>query len=213
MPCQPAHRSPGQRHRPTSGTPQAQAATNRLLYTYALPLLHQSADTGDTWGARLLAELLAKRGEVDAAITVLRTHAEAGDSTAADRLAKWGDVDTLQARAEAGDTTAARLLAKLLAERGEVDALQARAEAGDTTAARLLAKLLAERGDVDALQARAEAGDTTAARLLAKLLAERGEVDAARCVLMPATPGPPTSSPSCSPTGAMPKCFCSMKYK
>jgi hypothetical protein len=34
-------------HHPTDATRLAQAATNRLLYTYALPLLHQSADAGD----------------------------------------------------------------------------------------------------------------------------------------------------------------------
>jgi predicted negative regulator of RcsB-dependent stress response len=162
-------------HNPTDATRLAQAATNRLLYTYALPLLHQSADTGDPTAAYRLADLLAKQGDVDA----LQARTDAGDTTAAEvlaeLLAEQGDVDALQARADTGDTTAAEVLAELLAEQGDVDALQARADTGDTMAAYRLADLLAKQGDVDALQARA---DTGAAYRLADLLAEQGDVDA-----------------------------------
>jgi predicted negative regulator of RcsB-dependent stress response len=177
-------------HNPTDATRLAQAATNRLLYTYALPLLHQSANTGNPTATHQLADLLAKRGEVDPAITILRTRAEAGDTLAASRLAdllaKQGDVDTLQARAKAGDPMAAYRLADLLAKRGEVDPaitiLRTHADAGDTLAAYQLAELLAERGEVDPaitiLRTHADAGDPTAAHQLAALLAKRGDGDA-----------------------------------
>jgi hypothetical protein len=73
--------------------------------------------------------------------------------------------------ADAGDETAAQRLADLLAERGDLDELRARADAGDGTAALRLADLLAERGDLDELRARADAGDRFAAQRLADLMA------------------------------------------
>ena len=51
--------------------------------------------------------------------------------------------------ADAGDGTAAQRLADLLAERGDLDELRARADAGDGTAASRLADLLVARGDLD----------------------------------------------------------------
>ena len=49
----------------------------------------------------------------------------------ADLLAKRGDLDGLRARADAGDGAAASRLAELLAERGDLDGLRDRADAGD----------------------------------------------------------------------------------
>ena len=162
-------------------------AENRLLYRYAIPLYRRCADVGDTDAAWRLADLLARRGDVDGAVQVLRARADAGDTGAAWRLAELlaerGDVDGLRARADAGDTDAARRLAGLLAERGDVDGLRGRADAGDADAARRLAELLAERGDVDGLRGRADTGDTDAARRLAELLEKRGDVDGAVQVL------------------------------
>ena len=116
--------------------------------------------------------------------------------------------------ADAGDGTAARRLADLLAERGDLDGPRRSCAPGPTPATglppggwpscwpsaatwtgcapgptpatgtppRRLAELLAERGDLDgrSLRARADAGDRIAARRLAELLAERGDLDGLR---------------------------------
>ena len=147
--------------------------------------LRARADAGDRRATSRLAELLAERGDLDEAAQILRTQADVGDGAAAWRLAAWrlawrGDLDGLRARADAGDRTAAEKLAELLAWRGDLDGLRARADAGDRAAAEKLAELLAERGDLDGLRARADAGDRTAAWRLAHLLAERGDLDGLR---------------------------------
>ena len=101
--------------------------------------------------------------------------------------------------AEAGDGTAALRLAELLTERGDLNEaaqihdravriLRAQAEAGDGAAASRLAELLTERGDLNEaaqihdravriLRAQAEAGDGAAASRLAELLTERGDLN------------------------------------
>ena len=154
----------------------ADSARSRLLYRYAIPL-YRHAGAGDEGAARHLAELLARRGDLDE----LRARADAGDALAAfllaELLAECGDLDELRARADAGDTIAAQLLTKVLAERGDLDELRARADAGDVDAAMQLAELLAERGDLDELRARADAGDVLAAMRLGSLSAERGDLD------------------------------------
>ena len=64
----------------------------------------------------------------------------------AELLARRGDLDRLRARVDVGDEYAAWHLAALLAERGDLDELRAQADAGDGAAAVQLAELLARRG-------------------------------------------------------------------
>ena len=162
----------------------ARSAEGRLLYRYAIPLYRLAADAGDRYAAGL-ARLLARRGDLDEAIQIMRARANAGDESAARELAgllaKRGDLDELRARADAGHWGTAERLARLLAKRGDLDELRARADAGHWGSARELARLLAERGDLDeAIQImRAWAGDARAAARLADLLAERGDLDEA----------------------------------
>ena len=149
----------------------AYSAEDRLLYRYAIPLYRLAAKAGDEHAAKKLADLLARRGDLDE----LCARADAGDEHATMKLAERGDLARLRARADAGDWDASTRLAWLLAERGDLDELRGRADAGDWYAARLLADLLAERG-LDGLRARADAGDEHAAKKLADLLAERGDL-------------------------------------
>ena len=165
---------------PADAARLAASARWRLLYRYAIPLYRLAADADSREDAWRLAELLARRGDLDE----LRARADAGDPNAAWRLAELlrerGDLDELRARADAGDGPAVWRLAELLRERGDLDELRARADAGDQNAARRLAELLRERGDLDELRARADAGDQNAARRLAELLRERGDLDELR---------------------------------
>jgi hypothetical protein len=170
----------------------AGSARDRLLYRYAIPLYRHAADAGEEDAARQLAELLARRADLDG----LRARADAGDEHAASRLAQllgWrGDLDGLRARADAGDEHAARRLAQLLEERGDLDGaaqiLRARADAGDEHAASRLAALLdgllskfgSHVGAARILRAAADAGDDRASRGLAQLLFERGDLDGLR---------------------------------
>ncbi len=64
----------------------------------------------------------------------------------AELLAKRGDVDGLRARADEGDADAARELADVLAGRGDLDGLRAQTDAGDEIAARRLIDLLSKQG-------------------------------------------------------------------
>ena len=130
------------------------------------------------------------------AIPLYRHAADAGDGSAAERLAELlyerGDLDrteqVLRARADADDDDAAEWLAELLADRGDLDGaeqvLRARADAGDRSAIYRLAELLAGRGDLDGaeqvLRAQADAGERLAAERLAGLLADRGDLDGLR---------------------------------
>ncbi len=57
----------------------ADSAKNRLLYRYAIPLYRHAADADDWHAARQLAELLAKRGDLDEAIQVLRARRDPPD--------------------------------------------------------------------------------------------------------------------------------------
>ncbi|QYN41195.1 hypothetical protein K1T35_48530 (plasmid) [Pseudonocardia sp. DSM 110487] len=214
----PAHLTPGTSELVTRAA--YRAGQSALAHTLIPRLHHQArarlyAEMGDVesltamaetnglwWGnaASLLAELLAKRGDIPA----LTARAAAGHSRAAyllvELLAERRDITALTARADAGDRWAPGRLAVLLAERGDIPALTARAEAGDvhagaelaklgdfkvltewadagsSLAAAELAELLAERGDLDTLTARADAGDWDATALLAGLLAERGDI-------------------------------------
>ena len=169
---------------PADAAQLADSARNRLLYCYAISLHRHAADNGDEYAAEKLADLLARRGDLDE----LRARADAGDKHAASRLAgllaERGDLDELRARADAGDWMATWPLADLLARRGNLDEalqiLHARADAGFVFDSGLLADLLSRRGDLDELRARADAGDWHAAKRLAGLLAERGDLDELR---------------------------------
>ena len=165
----------------------AGSAGNRLLYRYAIPLYHHAADLGEEDAARGLADLLARRGDLDE----LRARADAGDEWAArglaGLLAERGDLDELRARADADNGHAAYFLADLQFNRWGPDELRALADTDldAEDAAERLAGLLAERGDLDELRARADAGDSHAAERLALLLAERGDLDGAAQILRP----------------------------
>ena len=172
---------------PADAARLAGSALARLLYGYAIPLCRLAAAAGDRDAAMQLAELLARRGDLDEAEQILRARADAGDEPAAGQLARLlaerGDLDQLRARADAGDEPAAGFLAVLLASRRDLDGLRARADAGDWHAAGRLAGLLARRGDLDQLRGRADAGDWHAAHYLAGLVAERGDLDEAEQIL------------------------------
>jgi hypothetical protein len=178
---------PGNICDPADAARLARSAQSRLLYGYAIPLYHHAADAGDENAAEQLADLLARRGDLDQ----LRARADAGDEYAARQLVRLlterGDLDgaeqILRTRADADDRIAAMQLADLLTERGDLDQLRTRADAGDENAARQLVRLLTERGDLDQLRACADAGDENAARQLAGLLTERGDLDEAEQIL------------------------------
>jgi predicted negative regulator of RcsB-dependent stress response len=185
--------------------------------------LRARADAGDTFASVELAELSVDpgwedewdtwdedgdglgrpgrrafplRGEITAeALVALRARAEAGDGSAAWRLARLlesqGRLDEavaiLRARVEAGDVFARPWLTDLLIEQGRVDealeVLRARVDGGDMSACRRLAELLAGQGRVDEalamLRARIEAGDHVDTHLV-DLLAEHGRVEELR---------------------------------
>ncbi len=175
---------------PADAARLADSAEGWLLYRYAIPLYRRAADADDRWAARRLADLLARRGDLDEATQILRDRADAGDPDAAYRLVKLlaerGDLDGLRARADADGRYTSRLV-ELLAERGDLDGLRDLANAGDHDAALRLAGLLAERGDLDGatriLRPWADAGHPNAAYQLAGLLARRGDLDGATQVL------------------------------
>jgi hypothetical protein len=171
-------------HDPVDTARLAHSASDRLLYRYAVPLYRHAVDSGDQHSASWLADLLAKRGDLDEAEQILQARTDAGDFSAAIRLSELQvgriDLDELRAHADAGDETAAERLAGLLARHGDLDELWARADTGNWHAATRLTRLLADRGDLDGLRARADAGDEAAAEWLAQLLADRGDLDGLR---------------------------------
>ncbi|XVQ85077.1 tetratricopeptide repeat protein [Microbispora siamensis] len=79
--------------------------------------LRARADAGDPVSAIQAAKLLAKLGEVDEALDILRIHADEDRGAAeelAKLLAKQGRAEELRARADAGDPVSAIQVAKLL---------------------------------------------------------------------------------------------------
>lgn len=92
----------------------ADSARNRLLYRYAIPLYRHAADANHWGAAERLAELLARRGDLNG----LRARADAGDRRAATLLAEHGDLDGLRARVNGGDGAATERLAELLIKHG-----------------------------------------------------------------------------------------------
>jgi len=94
-----------------------------------LDMLRARSDSGDNRDAVRLAELLAQRGDLNEAMQVLRSAADANDflgryatnryaTKLAYLLAKRGDMDELRARVDAGDEHAAGPLAGLLIKQG-----------------------------------------------------------------------------------------------
>ena len=85
--------------------------------------------------------------------------------------------------ADAGDGSAASRLARLLARRGDLDGLRSLANADEWCVIRELADLLARRGDLDEaeqiLRARADAGDWRTEGPLADLLIKQGRSEEA----------------------------------
>ena len=142
---------------------------------------------GDPADAARLADSARNRLLYRYAISLYRHAADAGDGSAASRLARLlaqrGDLDGLRSLANADEWYVIRELADLLARRGDLDGLRAQANAGNGYAAGQLARLLADRGDLDELRARADAGDEDAAWRLAGLLPRRGDLDEAEQIL------------------------------
>jgi hypothetical protein len=165
------------RHAPADLIRLASSAANRMLHSYAKPLLHRAADAGDRRAAiRLAANLYLEDLRADVG----------GDYSAGlliNLLAGRDDRDELRADADAGDGYAARQLADLLAWRGDLDELRTRADAGDGFAAGQLVQLLSKRGDLDALRDEVAAGVPSAGKALVGLLAKgdsRQRTDAER---------------------------------
>ena len=146
--------------------------------------LRARADAGDGYAAGLLADLLAGRGDLDAAARPGRRRRP----DAAERLAGLLDRARGPGRAARPGRRRRRARRPAAGRSAGQDAgtwtghvLRARADAGDGyAAAGLSPRLLAERGDLDGLRARADAGDGYAAGLLAELLARRGDLDELR---------------------------------
>ena len=172
---------------PADAARLGESAENRLLYRYAIPLYREAGEVDDGRGARRLARLLIRRGDVGEAMQILRARADAGDREATIRLARLlarhGDMDGLRARADAGDEYAPMWLDALQAGHGDLDGLRVRADAGDQHAAWQLAEVLDEHGDMDGLRARADAGDQHAAMRLAGVLDEHGDMGEAVQIL------------------------------
>lgn len=178
-------------------TTLARSAQNRQLYRYAIPLYRRAAEAGHRHAADRLADLLAKRGDLDEAKQILQALADTGDeddagivaARLAEMLAEHDDLDGLRARTAAGDGSAACELAGMLTARGGDDdeveqILRAYADNPDEGwAAKRLADLLAKRGDLDELRTRVDAGDVWAVFQLADLLADHGEFEEAKQIL------------------------------
>ena len=155
----------------------------------AIMLLRSRTDAGDWSAPWRLADLLARRGDVDG----LRARSDAGDDDATLRLVDLlrarerveEAVELLRVRAEAGSETAAYRRAELLAEHGDIPAATAlltdRMNSGDGTAAWKLADLMVDNGQPDEaelfLRERVEAGDRSSAWRLAGLLVHNGAMD------------------------------------
>jgi len=154
-------------HDPVDTARLARSAESQLLYRYAIPLYRHAADIGNGFAAGQLAELLARRGDLEEAEQIVLALADADSSAAV-----WLDalLGALQDLADADNGTAAKSLDELL------DALRAQADVRNRMTARPLATLLANRGEEE-LRARADARDRMAARRLAELLADRGDAD------------------------------------
>ncbi|MBW4717321.1 tetratricopeptide repeat protein [Saccharothrix obliqua] len=152
--------------------------------------LRVRANGGDSVAAIGLANLLAKRGELEHACDVLRPHAD-GDRQAAAWLNRWleqlGATRELRDRAEAGDRSAATNLVDLLGGQGRLAEARAIARFSDHQAGVRLADRLIQSGQLhqalDVLRFHACNGHRETVEHLTKLLIEHGEIDEAMTVL------------------------------
>ncbi|MGW0573754.1 hypothetical protein [Streptomyces tauricus] len=133
---------------------------------------------------RLMAELLAKKGQVGE----LRERANTGDHDAQCRLARIladTGLDELRERAECGEPAAVEVLTDLLLERGETaEAIRLLSIIADADppaywARDKVTELLVKRKDLDGLARRAVAGDWSASEELASFHAARAEFPSA----------------------------------
>ena len=153
------------------------SADRRALYCYALPA-YRRAGPQEYIAARRLAEILARRGDLDELMLLADSGNEPADEQVARLLAERGAVDALRRRIDTRYSLTGRLVqqrefAALLARTGNVEELRRRADAGNTAAGDQLAAILVER-DVDELTERAVAGDLGAAQKLIDLLTAQG---------------------------------------
>ncbi|MBB4754212.1 NACHT domain-containing protein [Actinoplanes lobatus] len=153
-----------------------------------LGALRARSDGGDRVASRHLADALARGGEVDEAIRILRDLAP-NDRHAArlaaglltDRGAEEEALELLLPLLDgAGDVIATLQWAPILAKQQRVDELRALVDAGDLHVGPWLAKVLCEQGRLDELRERADADEVGAARWLAELLARQGREDELR---------------------------------
>jgi hypothetical protein len=105
-------------------------------------VLRRLADDGNEEAADLLAELAAKRGDLEE----LRRLVDDGNENAADRLAELaaerGDLEQLRRLVDDGNENAADRLAELAAERGDLEQLQRLVDEGNESAESLLSELI-----------------------------------------------------------------------
>jgi hypothetical protein len=122
----------------------------------AIALLGPRADAGDEYAARRLAKVLARTGQVDEGVAILRQQTGDGTYTGqrlTDHLVRSGDVDAaiefFRGYTDGGASDAVRPLVRLLTDQGRPDEaqaiLRARAAAGEDHAVEDLAWWLAGR--------------------------------------------------------------------
>ncbi|GGM22744.1 hypothetical protein GCM10007977_024920 [Dactylosporangium sucinum] len=146
----------------------------------------------------VLAGLLARRGEIDEAIALLRERAASGEIQAnhvlPQVLADHGNLDEaiamLRARVDAPGRFQAHYLAQMLVRHKRIDeAIDVLTNAAkhpndllksDFFASEMLAQLLVEHGRLEQLRQQADLGDSYAATALAKYLVAEGRLDELR---------------------------------
>jgi transcriptional regulator with XRE-family HTH domain/tetratricopeptide (TPR) repeat protein len=129
------------------------AAMSRMLFQHAMPLYRRSLAMGSLRGTVRLALLLARQGQLDAAVQVLSVAADAGNGPArvdlVRLLVEHGRLDELRSRADDGDDLAALHLASALSDAGRreeaVALLRGYLDAGRDVAGGL-AELMDEQG-------------------------------------------------------------------
>ncbi|MCP2323367.1 tetratricopeptide (TPR) repeat protein [Hamadaea flava] len=146
----------------------------------------------------VLAGLLARRGEIDEAIALLRERAATGEPQAnyvlPQMLADHGHLDEsiamLRARVDALGRFQSHFLAQVLVQHNRIDeAIDVLTNAAkhpndllksDVFASEMLAQLLVEQGRLEQLRQQADLGDSCAATALAKYLVAEGRLDELR---------------------------------
>ncbi|MFJ2029023.1 hypothetical protein [Streptosporangium sp. NPDC087985] len=149
-----------------------EAASNRVLFRYAEPLLC----SGGQAGAAYLGLMLVGQGRLQE-IADFWLDPKHDDKNTAFEVGFWlslaGQEQALKERADEGDEGSRYHLAALLREQGRFDELRARDDASGTYESQELNRLLFERGQLNELRARAEAGDEWAGKYAARLKIEK----------------------------------------